>query len=239
MIIPGYLDGYEPPFATSPLTDGAETMASELFWPAFLHTVGASASAPYAFGIDPADLEEVIGRFLDEDEWPVFSLPLAGTNRVCAVMRNFPDEGGVDYVLDPGTGGDAIPLAAMEGHFRGPALSWTELTAAARQPDPDHLPAQRLLLLLPVCADRDRPGDAAETVAAALTAVGATSGTRQVAEELLDSTRFWDRDCGWAVAGEALVCLGTHAYRAPGAGLTPSDLRLITEAFRHPPAGAL
>lgn len=236
MIIPGYLDGYEPPFIESPLIDGSEMMTSDLFWPAFLYTVGGAASAPHAFGSDPADLNEVIEAFLDEQRWLVFSLGLSGTSRVHVVMRNFPDEGGVDYVLDPGTGGDAIPLAAMEGHFRGPALAWPELMAAAEQPDPLHTPAERLLLLLPACADRDHPPDAVDTVSAALTAVGARSNTRRAAGELLDSPRYWTRDCAWTTVDDALVCLGTHAYRTPGEELTPGDLLVITDAFRSTPA---
>lgn len=238
MDIPGYLDGFEPPFVESPLIDGTAMTKNGLFWPAFLATVGGSATAPHAFGIDPADLDEVIDVLLDEHQWPVFPLRLAGVSRVHIVMRNFPDEGGVDYVLDPGTGRQAIPLADMDGHFRGPALAWPELIAAAQQPDSDHTPAERLLHLLPVCADRDRPRAAVETVAAALTTVGARSDIHQVGSELLDSPRFWTRDCAWITADDALICLGSHAYRGPGGELTPDDLRLITDAFRTPRKGA-
>jgi hypothetical protein len=212
-------------------------MTADLFWPAFLYTVGGSASAPRAFDVDPADVNDLIDAFLDEHTWPVFSLRLAAVSRVHVVMRNLPDDGGVDYVLDPGTGGDAIPLAAMEGHFRGPALAWPELVTAAQQPDSDHTPAQRLLLLLPACADRDRPGDATRTVAGALTAVGATSHARTAAEELLNSPRYWTSDCAWTTVDDALICLGSHAYRSPDGALTPTDLRLITNAFRHIPTG--
>nr|BFE60967.1 hypothetical protein GCM10020063_054930 [Dactylosporangium thailandense] len=146
-------------------------------------------------------------------------------------MRNFPDEGGVDYVLEPGTGGDAIPLAAMEGHFRGPALSWPELIIAARQPDPEHTPAQRLLLLLPACADRARPADAAQTVADALIALGATAHLDRTADELLSSTRYWTRDCAWTTVDDTVICLGSHSYRRPGGELTPTDLHQVTNAF--------
>ncbi|RSM57986.1 hypothetical protein DMB66_31280 [Actinoplanes sp. ATCC 53533] len=192
-----------------------------------------TGSAPHTFGVDPADLNEVIETFLEEHEWPVFSLRLAGASRMLIIMRNFPDEGGVDYVLDPGTGGNAIPLAALEGHFRGPALAWPELIAAAQLPDPDHAPAERLLLLLPVCADRDRPADATEIVAAALSAVGARSDTHQVGDELLSSPRYWARSCEWTTTDDALICLGTHAYRSLDGELTRSDRRLITNAFRQ------
>lgn len=239
MIIPGYLDGYEPQFVHSPLIDGSDMMAAKQFWPAFLHTVGGSASAPHAFDVDPADLNDIIDAFLDEHAWPVFSLRLAAVSRVHVVMRNFPDEGGIDYVLDPGIGSDAIPLAAMEGHFRGPALAWPELITAAQQPDPDHTPAERLLMLLPACADRDRPASASQTVMQALTAIGATSHTGRTAEELLNSPRYWSRDCIWTTVGDALICLGSHAYRNLDGELTPTDLRLITNAFRRTPASGV
>ncbi|MEV6370103.1 hypothetical protein AB0L86_24765 [Micromonospora musae] len=231
MIISGYLDGYEPPFLRSPLIDGSAVMAHALFWPAFLHTVGGSSSAPNAFDADPADLSELIDIFLDSDSWPVFSLDLAGRSRLHVIMRNFPDDGGVDYVLDPGNDGDAIPLAAMEGHFRGPALAWPELVAATHQADQGNSWGGRLLLLLPSCADSDRPSTAIDMVTAALTSLGAGPDARQVGAELLDSRRYWTQSCQWATVDGALVCLGAPAYRSLGSELSPSDLRLVTEAF--------
>ncbi|WP_422742725.1 hypothetical protein ACN27B_30200 [Micromonospora sp. WMMD754] len=231
VIIPGYLDGYEPPFLRSPLIDGSQVMADALFWPAFLYTVGGSVSAPNAFGADLADLDELTATLLNPDSWPVFSLALAGRSRLRVIMRNFPGDGGVDYVLDPGNGGDSIPLAAMEGHFRGPALAWPELVAAAHQPDQGHTVAERMLLLLPACADRDRPRTAIDLVMAALTSLGAGSHARQVGVELLNSRRYWTQACQWATADGVLVCLGSHAYRSLGSELSPSDLLLITEAF--------
>lgn len=54
------------PLTVSVGADGSALMANDLFWPAFLYTVGGSASAPYAFGADPADLDEVIDAFLDK-----------------------------------------------------------------------------------------------------------------------------------------------------------------------------
>ncbi|MFI7079725.1 hypothetical protein ACIBO1_20710 [Micromonospora sp. NPDC049903] len=231
VIISGYLDGYEPPFLRSPLIDGSQVMADVLFWPAFLYTVGGSASAPNAFGVDLADLDEFIDTLVDPHRWPVFSLALAGRGRLHVIMRNFPGEGGVDYVLDPGNGGDSIPLAAMEGHFRGPALAWPELVAAAHHPDQVNTGAERLLLLLPVCADSNRPSTAIDMVTAALTSLGAGSHARQVGAELLNSRRYWTPACQWATADGVLVCLGSHAYRSLGSELSPSDLRLITEAF--------
>jgi hypothetical protein len=233
VILSGYLDGWEPPILQSPLVDGSEVMSNDLFWPAFLFTAGGAASAPNAFDTDPADLNEFIDTLLDPSGWPVFSIPLAEHSRLRIIMRNFDDDSGVDYVLDPGTGGASIPLAALEGHFRGPALAWPELVAAAQQPDQNHTPAERLLLLLPACADSDLPNMAVDMVAQALTAVGAQSSVRQLSAELLNSHRYWT-PCQWATVDDVLVCLGSHAYRSFGGELAPTDLRLITDAFSPP-----
>lgn len=231
MIIPGYLDGYEPPFLRSPLVDGADIMSQELFWPAFLSTVGGSTSVPDAFGVDPADLEHIVDTFLDPHRWPVFSLSLLGRCRLTVIMRNLDGDGGVDYVLDPGTGDASIPLASMEGHFRGPAFAWPEVAAAAHHTDQDHTPAERLLLLVPACADSDRPRQAADLVAEALTALGARSDVRQVSEELLNSVRYWT-PCPWMNIDDVLVGGGPHTYRRYGGELSREQLRLIADTLQ-------
>ncbi|MGV9372072.1 hypothetical protein [Micromonospora tulbaghiae] len=231
MIIPGYLDGYEPPIQRSPLVDGSDLMSHAMFWPAFLATVGGAASAPDAFGVDPAGLEPIVDAFLDPDRWPVFSLPLSGHCRLHVVMRNHEDDGGVDYVLDPGTGDLSIPLAAMEGHFRGPAFAWPEVVVAARQPDPDHTSAERLLLLVPACADSSRPNTAVDLISEALTTLGARSGVRQLSKELLASPRYWG-PCRWTHVDDVLVGLGPATYRRHGGDLSPEQLRLVAAALQ-------
>ncbi len=214
-------------------------MSHALFWPAFLATVGGAASAPDAFGVDPADLEQIVDVLLDPYEWPVFSLPLAGPCRLHVVMRNADGDGGVDYVLDPGTIGASIPLACLDGHFRGPAFAWRDVVAAAHQPDPEHTPAERLLMLVPASADSDRPQHAVDLVAEALVALGARSGVRQTGEELLNSSRYW-APCRWAYVDGSLVGLGPHTYRRHGGELSPEQLRLVTAALRpHPVGGQL
>ncbi|MFL6071908.1 MAG: hypothetical protein ACJ73S_00645 [Mycobacteriales bacterium] len=233
MIIPGYLDGWEPPFLKSPLVDGSVMMSSALFWPAFLYTVGGSVSAPDAFGSDPADLNELVDRFENPRRWPVFPLPLAGRTRLRIIMRNFEDDCGVDYVLEPDGGARSIPLAALDGHCRGPALAWPELVAAAHQPDEDHMPAERLLLLLPACADIDRPSVAVDLVAAALTSVGAQSGERELSAELLDDRRFWT-PCEWVSVDGVLLCVDHHSYRAPDSEPSFAQRRDIANAFSPP-----
>jgi hypothetical protein len=119
VIIEGYLDGWEPPFATSPLVDAGAMLTRPGFWPAFLHTVGDSESAVQAFENDPADVSALIDELDNPEVWPVFPLRLHRGHLLHIVMRNFPEDAGVDYVLSPSDGGQHIPLAAMEGTFAG------------------------------------------------------------------------------------------------------------------------
>jgi hypothetical protein len=146
----------------------------------------------------------------------VFSLPLVDHGRLHVIVRNFAGDGGVDYLLEPG-GGASIPLAAFEGHFRGPGLAWAELLATAQLPDRDHTTAEPLLLLLPVCADTDPPSTALEVVSAALVSVGARSQEQDVSTELLNISGYWS-PCPWTTVDDILVCLGPHTYRRPGVG---------------------
>ncbi|WP_433065879.1 hypothetical protein [Dactylosporangium sp. CS-033363] len=61
----------------------------------------------------------------------------------------------------PGSGRKYLEIASVEGHQRGPGLSWPELAGvAARQPDPVRR-AQTLLLLAPAFGDAAALGDAA------------------------------------------------------------------------------
>jgi hypothetical protein len=133
MIIEGYLDGFEPPFEASPMIAAGAMITRPAFWPAFLHTVGGSQSAPLAFDIDLADVSALIDELLNPEAWPVFSMRLHRGHLLHIVMRNFSGDAGIDYVLAPAGGGQHIPLAAMEGHFRGPAASWpAQFVAASR-----------------------------------------------------------------------------------------------------------
>lgn len=231
MIIPGYLDGYEPPVQPCPLIDGTAWTRDEVFWPGFLYTVGGSRSAAHAFDVDPGDLDVFVTEFLRRDRWPVFSLPLAGGTSAYVVSRNFEGDEGVDYLLTSPGSEAATTRAALEGHFRGPGLSWAEVVAAAGQPDADRGPAERLLLLLPAVGDADLPGDAVDVVAAAVASVGATGHVQDVASELLTaSKRYWDA-CPWADVDGVSVCLGAHSLRHPGARPMP-ELRMIAAALR-------
>jgi hypothetical protein len=130
----------------------------------------------------------------------------------------------------PTHGEPMMKLAALEGHFRGPALSWSELVAAANQDDGQLSPAARLLLLLPAAGDIDTPGDARDLVAAAVTSVSASRQQVSVASELLNSHGYWT-PCPWTIRDEVPVCAGPHSYRSAGGGLTQQQLRMIAHAF--------
>jgi hypothetical protein len=198
------------------------------FWPAFLNWVGGSASAIHAFDDGPADVSAMFDELDNSEAWPVLALGLRQGHLLHIVMRNFPDDAGVDYVLSPADGGQHIPLAAMEGHFRGPALSWLELVAAARQPDALS-PAARLLLLKPVAADTDTPANASAVIAAALTSVGATAFQHEVAGELAHDHRHWE-PATWTTFQGLRVCTGGHSYRTLGS-LTREQHELIDQAL--------
>src|SRR5262249_61510505 len=105
--------------------------------------------------------------------------------------------------------------------------------AATSQPDPLPRSPERLLRLLRAGGDTDTPASATQTVAAAVTAAGATRQQDEVATQLLNFSQHYWGPCTWAQAGPALICHGEYSYRAPG--LYPaSDLRLITDAFQNP-----
>ena len=185
------------------LVDGDDLMADPVFWPAFFVGVGGSATAPEAFDVDPADLEQVLAELNDPDEWLVLTVPLARGAAVRIVMRNGFEYGpGVDYLLDLRDGSDALLLASLESHFSGPAFAWPEIAW--------HSPGN-LLRLLPACGDVDTDLDA---VVAALAAVGAVRLHREVATELADNPRCAGR-CVWRVVGGLTVCDEAYSPRRP------------------------
>ncbi|GAA2534065.1 hypothetical protein [Winogradskya humida] len=223
MIIPGYLDG-----SSAPLADGAELMADAAFWPAFLAFAGGSSAALATFDGDRADLSHLLDVLEDPARWPVFPLRL-GEHRLHVVMRNMDGDYGCDYILEPAGGDRSIPIAALEGCFRGPGLSWPELITAAAHPDDTLTRAERLLLLLPACGDTATPASATRTVSQALTQVGVRTGQGAIATELLNHPGHWPR-ADWAVAGGVRVCLGKYSYRRAGE-LSTADLTLTASAF--------
>ncbi|WP_329251878.1 hypothetical protein OG417_07925 [Actinoallomurus sp. NBC_01490] len=228
MMLRGYLDGYEPPVDESVLVAASEWMDDPRWWPAFLWSVGGSHAAAGAFDVDPADVETMLETLHRTERWPVMSINAAGDSRVFLVWRNFEDDSGWDYLLTAAGSDTPTELAVLDGHFRGPGLSWAELIAMAGQPDGERGPAERLLLLLPAVGDADLL--AADLVTAAVAAVGARRQQQEIASELLRACeRFWGR-CEWDTVHEVPVCLGPHSPRHPTRHPLP-ELQRIAQAF--------
>lgn len=188
-----YLSDFHPPVEDSVLFDASSWTMDELFWPAFLFTVGGSGTAAVAFDADPADVEAYAEELHRPGRWPFVVVRLASGHRLYVLFRNFEGDAGWDYLLQPAGTDTVITLAALEGHFRGPAYSWRDLVLVADQPDPVRSAAERLLLLLPAMGDADVPADAEQMVAAAFVAVGGHRHyRRKVSRELLEAShRFW------------------------------------------------
>ncbi|MGI5499457.1 hypothetical protein [Lentzea sp. CA-135723] len=127
-------------------------------------------------------------------------------------------------------------LAADEGHFMGPGLSWPELVGAADNALPGGStsdPHARLLLLLPAFGDEDVPGDAVGRLAGALRALTAVAEAETAAAALLEGQGAtgpvrWTDGPGHAVNN------GTYSYRNPANhfALPPERAARVAAALR-------
>ncbi|WP_344646935.1 hypothetical protein [Cryptosporangium japonicum] len=209
-----YLGEFLPPLDASVLVDATAWCEDEPFWPAFLGSVGGSVTAPLAFEVEPADVEEYLDELHDPDHWPYLTLGLAQGHRLHLLFRNCEDDSGWDYLFEPAGRSEVWTLAALEGGYVGPGLSWPELVSAAGTSDA----ARRLLLMLPALGDSDRPDTAGARVAAAFVAVGgAPEQAGRVADELLGASgRFWG-DESWVDHDGRRICVGDHSPRRLGA----------------------
>src|SRR5207237_1046095 len=137
------------------------------------------------------DLDALIDELSNPTQWPVFTLALASRTRLRIVVRNYPDDAGVDYLLERGDGTPVLQLAALEGHFSGPAVSWPELVSTIQDGADGHAAIDRFLLLLPVLGDTDTPAVAHRITTQVVTTVGAIRDQATVATQLLDNRRYW------------------------------------------------
>ncbi|WP_416984211.1 hypothetical protein [Streptomyces sp. T028] len=188
------------------------------FWPAYYGpTWDAFADDPELFGADHADVDAAAeALYAGADVWPAYRIPLARGWTVWVVHRNFPDDSGTDYLLT----GPGLPrereLAVIDGHFRGPGLSWPDLVAAADSPPADgegvRDPHRRLLLLLPAYGDADTPvEEALERISAALVAVGVDPHEAPAAAERFLDHPFWEGPY-WSGPGDSPLSGGSGAH---------------------------
>ncbi|MEV6967873.1 hypothetical protein AB0M47_22460 [Hamadaea sp. NPDC051192] len=233
MMIPGYLDAFRPALDPSMLLDATPWLDQPAVWPALLWAVGGASTAVNAFDVDPADTDVMLTQLSAPGGWPVFTVKLASGHHLHLVWRNLAEDAGWDYLMAPAVLTDSIPLAMLEGHFRGPGLTWPELVIVANQGTTALDRAQRLLLALPALGDIDLPEEAVAIVVDAVTAVGAVRHQLEVAEELLEaSRRFWGRP-QWADLDGVPTCLGQHSLR--GADAAVEGRLAIAAALRQQP----
>jgi hypothetical protein len=213
MIIPGYLDGFIPDVDPSTVVDATGWLDDPTFWPAHLLTVGGAKDAPGAFDVDLADLDAMLDELQRPDRWPAFTLSVGDRHEIHLIWRNFDGDAGADYLITRPGSDTSIVVAALEGHFIGPAWSWRELLTIAGRPDPRRSVAERLLILLPAMGDTDLPPAAVTLVAAAVTAVGGSRNQVEVARQLLAAGgRFWGAT-PWHHRDGISICLGGHSRR--------------------------
>jgi hypothetical protein len=196
MILPGYADTLPDDVDVAALTvDGWPLAERPGLWAAHWREqfIDDDEDLLRAWGVPEAVVLERMNDLYSARAWPVFRVELRGGAELAVVFRNVPDDAGVDYLVLPGAGRKFIEIASLEGHQRGPGLSWPELVAAAgRQPDQVRR-AQTLLLLAPAFGDAtaDTP-DAVSTLSEAMRALGATGDTTKLATlAVSDDVVFW------------------------------------------------
>ncbi|TDC37215.1 hypothetical protein E1211_11025 [Micromonospora sp. 15K316] len=228
MLIPGYQDRFSEDVNVAALTvDGWHHAERPGFWALYWREFllpDEDDLLPEIWGASGDDLDELF----DSASWPVLRMGLGGGAELAVVFRNLREEGGVDFLVLPNGGRDAIEIAGLDGHQRGPGLSWAELAAVAgRQRNPARR-AQTLLLLAPAFGDEaaDTP-DAVALLVKAMRTLGAIGDTERVATAAVsDEVHFWGH-VPW-VAG---VPGSEYAPRNPDSlfALPEASRRLVTE----------
>ncbi|MBO1330904.1 hypothetical protein J3486_06475 [Streptomyces sp. VRA16 Mangrove soil] len=227
--IPGYESG--------PLAHRSELLDEPLFWLGHLTpcVLVNEEAQELLWGADLDAAEAFHRELTGQARWPVFTVPVRG-GRLHVVYRNLTDDRGIDHLLHPGAADRAELLASDDGHFMGPALSWSELTAAAdnRLPGGSTTDADaRLLLLLPAFGDADVPDDAADRVAAALDALTAVEDPQRLATLITEH----QGPCGapqWTTGPDGVRRNdGPYSYRNPANrfALPPDRLALVSAAL--------
>ncbi|MER7758175.1 hypothetical protein [Streptomyces sp. NPDC097619] len=231
--IPGYEGG--------PLTHRPELLEEPLFWLGHLAScVHGEEDAELLFGADYDAADEFQGELWEKAEWPAFTLPLPAGHRLHVVYRTFEDDAGVDYLLHHPDWDRAELLACDDGHFRGPALSWSELVGAADGALPGGSTTDahaRLLLLLPAFGDDEVPEDAPDRLAEALRALTGVEDPQALAVVLLEGQGA-PGPVHWTTTPQGpKVNNGDHSPRNPThpAALSPTSQSRVTTALTPEP----
>ena len=143
-----------------------------MFWWGHLSTcLRGGAPRSWLGQHDPAAYRDFGRRLWNAGDRPVFTVPLSGGLRLHVVYENAGEDASVEYVAHHPAWEEAEVLARDAGHWRGPGLSWSELTTAADNALPGGTTTDRdtrLLLLLPALGDADLPPGAGKRLASCL-----------------------------------------------------------------------
>ena len=231
-------------FADHPLTPTADLLLDPAFWALHTCQVGAAGlnDLEAAYGIDIDDAEALADTLFDHDAWPVLTVPLHHGAVIHTIYRNLDGDAGLDYVVAHPDWHQDLHLAAIEGSFVGPGLSWPELTAVADNPPAaatgrPREAAERLLLLLPALGDADLPDTAVPALSAALRRLTPAPDPDRTADILLhEAGAFWQPPTWRHLADGTIACDGPHSRRDPASPMafTADEARHITHAFQPP-----
>ncbi|MGW7486506.1 hypothetical protein [Streptomyces sp. NPDC054786] len=225
-----------PGYACGPLTPEPELLKSALFWPGHLYSIAQrEETEELLFGADHDAAEEFHRQLTERANWPVFTIPLGAEHRLHVVYRTDNDDPGVDYLLHHPAWERALLLARDDGHFMGPAMSWSELISAADNGlagGSTTDPHARLLLLLPAMGDDDLPDSAMPRLAAALDARTSAEAPHDLAAALVEDQGSTG-PTSWTTHNGVLANDGTHSYRNPAStfAFTTEDQGRVSAAF--------
>jgi hypothetical protein len=198
------------------LIDGFDDFFANRFLAAHLLSQGVDEDLVFgAFETDERDLEDAYRQISKADFWPAYRVPLRGGGILSAIRRNFPEDTGVDYVLQAADDSEGIRIAAVEGSFVGPGISWPELlrvTWLGCAADPDAR-ARQLLFMIAMLGDADAGTGAVAVVAEAFSVIGATGEVNALAQALVNENAMWELPRWTIDATGSLVCDGHYSPR--------------------------
>ncbi len=121
----------------------------------------------------------------------------------------------MDYVLQAADDSDGTRIAAVEGNFVGPGISWPELLRATWlgcAADPDAR-ARQLLFMIAMLGDADAGTEAVAVVAEAFSVIGATGEVDALAQALVNENAMWELPRWTIDPTGSLVCDGNYSPR--------------------------
>lgn len=234
-MLSGYTDGFpEGVDAEGVMFDGSALMAEPGFWAAhFLNQSVEDEDLVTRVWNVPLDTVRAVQALLSrESAWPVFEIGITGGAKLLVVYRNFADDAGVDYLLVPGPDQECVRIAALEGEYQGPGISWRELSAVAALGVTPVEQARRMLLLAPMLGDTEAAAPAGvASLVEALRLTGGVDDLEEMAELIASDNLQWD-PARWHTDSDGLVVCDEPASPRNPEGEVPlstEDLRVVSD----------